>query len=126
MQCEICGKATANAKKVVIDGSEMLACAECASFGVEKQEQFAGQRIDFQEREFVKTGKFDLGLDFKKGFGKIIQQARQKQGLTIEELGKKIFEPASLLKRIESEHIKPSEKVISKLEKTLNINLKEK
>ena len=90
MQCEICGKAVADAKKIVIDGSEMLACEECAGFGVEKQERFAGQKIVFQEKELEKAGKFDLGFDFKKGFGKIIQHARQKQGLTLEELGKKI------------------------------------
>ncbi|HLD59010.1 MAG TPA: multiprotein-bridging factor 1 family protein [archaeon] len=123
MQCEICGENSRELKKVFIDGTEMLACMECARFGIEKKSPvFEGRR----ERIVLGSEEeFDLGLGILKGFGKKIMAARQKKGLTIEELGKKIFESASLLKRIESEHIKPSEKLAAKIEKELQVKLKE-
>lgn len=129
MLCEVCGKQAANAKKILLDGVEMLACEECASFGIEKEKPREAKKIffgDSEEREIAKAGSFDLGLDLKKNFGKIISSARQKQGLNLEELGKKIFEPVSLLKRIEAGHLKPSDALIKKLEKALEIKLKEK
>jgi uncharacterized protein (TIGR00270 family) len=125
MLCEVCGKESGCIKTILLDGIEMLACEECFSFGVEKEKPREAKKIDFEEKEIRKAGQFDLGLDLKKSFGKAISVARQKQGLTFEELGKKIFEPASLLRRIESESIKPSDKLISKLEKALKIQLKE-
>ncbi|MDD5148169.1 MAG: multiprotein-bridging factor 1 family protein [Candidatus ainarchaeum sp.] len=126
MQCEVCGKETGSAKKILLDGIEMLACKECARFGLEAEKPKPAGKIDFEEKEIEKAGSFDLALDLKKGFGRIISCARQKQGLTLEELGKKIFEPASLLKRTESEHLKPSDALIKKLEKALQVKLKEK
>lgn len=126
MLCEVCGRPSGNLKKILLEGIEMLACEECSSLGIEEAPPQKTRKIDFEEREIRKAGAFDLGLDLKKGFGKIISTARQKQGLTFEELGKKIFEPASLLHRIESETIKPSDKLISKLEKALQVKLTEK
>jgi putative transcription factor len=46
--------------------------------------------------------------------------------LSIEELAKKIGEKESLLRKIEKEEIRPSDKVIDKLERFLKIKLREK
>ena len=124
MLCEVCGQPAVSLKKILLDGIEMFACEECASLGIEKEQPREAKKIVFEEMEVKKT--FDLCLDLKKGYGRVISGARQKQGLNLEELGKKIFEPASLLKRIEAEHLKPSDALIKKLEKALQIKLKEK
>ena len=122
MQCEICGSNAGKGRRATIDGIEMVVCDACVSLGIEKKSpSFAPRQIE-SPQEKVSFEQEEL----KKRFGRIISIARQKKGLTFEELGKKIFEPASLLKRIESEHLVPSDKLVAKLEKALEIKLKEK
>ena len=52
-----------------------------------------------------------------------VRQAREKLGLTHEELGKKINEKVSVLKKIETRKIKPDDKLAAKLEHALRIKL---
>jgi len=147
MECEICGKETSTAKMVVVDGSSLIACKDCASFGKEKpvppganaiekaclgkeSPSSAGEtakrvpikRVFFQP----KREEFDLGLEIVPDFGKRVMQARQKKGLTTKELAMKLFEKESLLHRIENQAIKPSDSLIKKLEKELGLKLREK
>jgi putative transcription factor len=52
-----------------------------------------------------------------------VRQAREKMGLTHEELGKKINEKVSVLKKIETRKIKPDDRLAAKLEHALKIKL---
>jgi len=56
----------------------------------------------------------------------LIREARNQAGLSIEELARIVGEKSSYIRKIEKEEIRPSEKIISKLEKILRIKLTEK
>ena len=53
----------------------------------------------------------------------LIKSAREKKGLTREQLGFKIGERTVTISKIENGDLRPSDKVIEKLEKELNIKL---
>lgn len=134
MECEICGRQTSSAKMVVVDGSTLIACRECSSFGKETENASSRETASKSARQgpvkrvFLepKPEMFDLGLEIVPDFGKRVMQARQKAGLTAKELALKIFEKESLLHRVENQAIKPSDALIGKLEKELGIKLREK
>jgi len=52
-----------------------------------------------------------------------IREAREKLGLSHEELGKKINEKASVLSKLETGKMTPNNKLVSKLEHALKIKL---
>ena len=56
-------------------------------------------------------------------FGRRIREAREGLGLTPEQLGARIKEKATLLKKIEREDISPEDEVRKKLERELKIKL---
>ena len=56
-------------------------------------------------------------------FAKIIREARMKKGLTHEQLGLKMNEKATLLRKFETGTLKPDEILAKKLEKFLEIKL---
>ncbi|MBI4053068.1 MAG: TIGR00270 family protein [Candidatus Diapherotrites archaeon] len=142
MQCEICGKSFSTGKKVELDGTLMFACEDCAGFGKAKEDirpivrekprqnpnagrhGTAGQA--FAPAPKTLDTQFDFGLDLAPDFGRKIRHAREKQGMTIEELGLKAYVPASEIRRIESQSLKPNDLLIKKLESCLGISLKEK
>ncbi|MFA4906871.1 MAG: multiprotein-bridging factor 1 family protein [archaeon] len=125
MECELCGRPALNARRVRIEGIEMLACEECARLGrvilgSTEQKRFAPKKIFFPSGE----SRDETVLVDK--FGLKVQQARQKLGWTREETAKKLFEKESTLHRIELSEFKPSNVLLGKIEKLLAIDLKEK
>lgn len=131
MDCEICGGPAGKGKKILLDGTKLVACEKCASFGVEIKEEEAIARTEMHAsiaRQFspVAEKEFDLGLDIAPDFGKIVRKAREAKGLTVKELAIKIFERESLLHRIENQSIVPSDAIIKKLENELKVSLKQK
>lgn len=56
-------------------------------------------------------------------FGRKIREARMKKGFTHEQLGIKMREKASLLKKVETGALKPDELLAKKLERYLQIKL---
>jgi len=123
MECEICGKETKKIFIAEIEGIILRVCEECAKSGrilniVEK-----GNKI--KERQKPK-GKSEEEYELVENYGKLITEAREKMSLSIEELAKKIGEKESLIRKIEREEIRPSDKIIERLEKLLKIKLREK
>jgi putative transcription factor len=62
-------------------------------------------------------------LELIDNFGSHIRQAREKMGLTHEDLGRKISEKVSVLKKIESEKMTPTHQLAERLDHTLKIKL---
>jgi len=56
-------------------------------------------------------------------FPKVIRDARNKKGITHDQLGQKINEKVTLLKKVETGTIKPDEILSKKLENFLGIKL---
>lgn len=121
MQCEICGRKTDSPARIVVDGSHLEVCSACSTAG-ERDETPSPKRKAATPVE--SKSLLDLEEDFPPTFGNKIMQARQRKGLTIEDLGKLVFEKASHLHRIESQAVDPSPKLIAKLEKALEISLR--
>ncbi len=59
-------------------------------------------------------------------YGKVVKEAREKLGLTSEELGVKIKVKASLIRKVERHEIIPEDSVRIKLERMLDVKLTDK
>ena len=129
MECEICGKRTVAVKEIELDGNSLIVCTGCSTYGKEKEKvakPFGASLFVKNNEAYQGRKEFDLGLEISDDFGKRVRRAREKKGLSVKELAMKIFEKDSLIHRIENQEIKPSDKLIGKLEKQLGIELKSK
>ncbi len=61
--------------------------------------------------------------EFVDGYGEIIRKARERLGLTREELGALIQDKASVIKKIENEELKPTIELAKKIEKALKVKI---
>lgn len=130
MQCEICGAdIPGTPNRIVIDGSALDVCKSCARFGkAEDKWSPVPRRIVPVERSF--TGRRPQPRDYFRDlveivpeYGRVIREAREGLGQTIEELALAIKEKAALLKKIERQELIPEDDIRKKLEKELNIKL---
>jgi putative transcription factor len=137
MLCEMCGADKNKLVLVDVDGALLKVCQNCAKFGHEKQEArsiasstpaagaprgLAPKKAAYSVDVFNKMGDEEVVSDYPKR----IREARLSLNLTPEELGKKINEKHSVIGKLESGTILPSDELVKKLEKVLNITLKEK
>jgi len=133
--CEICGKLTQMLRVVLIEGSELNACPDCAKFGVERSPKpkktsepvhvsEALERRDkrAQTRDVLQDSAEELVPDYHIR----IRKSREKLLWTPEDLGKKINEKKSVILKLESGQMRPDDSLIRKLERMLNIRLKER
>jgi putative transcription factor len=67
--------------------------------------------------------KVDISLELVENFDAKIRQAREKLGLSHEELGKKINEKVSLLRKIETGKMTPDNRLATMLEHALKVKL---
>ncbi|MBK5114156.1 MAG: TIGR00270 family protein [Candidatus Heimdallarchaeota archaeon] len=58
-------------------------------------------------------------------YGEVIKQARKEQGLSLEQFAQMINEKASLIQKLEKSEFNPPESLIVKIERKLDISLKE-
>jgi putative transcription factor len=123
MECEICGKETKKIFLTEIEGVVVRVCEECSKGGKilniiseNNKLKIERQMPNYQDEEY----------ELIEDYGKVIEEARKKIGISLEELAKRIGEKESLVRKIEREEIRPSDKIIDKLEKFLKIRLREK
>lgn len=135
MLCEICGKQTQMLRVVKIEGSELNACPECAKFGIEKSprpkkttapvhisEALERREKRTQTRDVLQEAAEELVPDFHLR----IRRARERLMWTPEDLGKKINEKKSVILKLEGGQMRPDDLLVRKLERMLNIKLKER
>jgi putative transcription factor len=107
-------------------------CIECSKHGkiIYEEEVEARQRVpskpltpvSFVQRKPAKA-KVDTTQEIVEGYDQKIRQAREKLGLSHEELGKKINEKASVLSKLETGKMTPNNQLVTKLEHVLKIKL---
>ena len=134
MRCEVCGrKIIGTPIKAIIEGAKMIVCLDCSKLS---KIQWEIESIPSKPRT-TKTTKIPmLAISTKKqipqvtetlelidNFGSHIRQAREKMGLTHKDLGRKISEKVSVLKKIESGKMTPTHQLAERLEHTLKIKL---
>jgi putative transcription factor len=130
MQCELCGNECGEAgRKATIDNVEMLLCPSCMKHGKSiaqspgapthiQQSLLRRQRRIRQKDVYEKMDK-----EIISNLGSVIQDARVKKGLTREQLGFSIGERTVTISKIENDELRPSDKIVKKLEKALDITL---
>jgi putative transcription factor len=129
--CEMCGR-EAPLRPAIVEGTRMQVCPTCVKFGVEvagaktevtgrsKVTQAIEQRAArAQPRDVFQQMDKDLVEDF----GKRIREARQRKGLTQEELAQKLAERQSVLSKVEAGTQRPSDDLARRLERELGIQL---
>jgi len=128
MQCELCGM-ECYCKPAKIDGVKMMLCPNCIKHGqvVEyrpKNKAVSSKPISQRIRKpKVKDVYKDMDKELISNWNNIIKSSREKKGMTREQLGFKIGERTVTISKIENGDLRPSDKVVEKLEKELNIKL---
>lgn len=128
-ECERCGK-RAKLTLVKIDRAEMYVCPDCKRFGtpvVKKVESRPQQRPrpSMSQRPKKPDALTNREKDLADDYPRRIQRGREKLGLSREDLGRKINEKVSIISKLEHGQIHPSDALVKKLEKALNIRLME-
>jgi putative transcription factor len=128
--CELCGRQLIDGEKtVLIDGTVFSVCMSCSKRGkpyvaaqpIKKKpvDNSVHKKMINPLRKISMTDDIILNPEF----AKIIREARMKKGLTHEQLGLKMNEKATLLRKFETGTLKPDEIMAKKLEKFLEIKL---
>ena len=134
LQCDVCGREiVGKPHRVIIEGAKLTTCAQCAKLGsAEWKPEPKNLNLSFKteplHRLRLKTAKRksrDLREDITviENFGLIVRKARQRAGLSQEDLGRKIGEKVSVIRKIEGEKIIPHERLARKLEHALGVKL---
>jgi putative transcription factor len=128
MECELCGR-ECECKPAIVDNVRMMLCPGCMKYGksapiasvpVARGKTPILERI---RRPKEKDVYKDMTKEFVSNYNALIKGAREKKGLTREELGFRIGERTVTISKIENGDLKPSDKVAQKLEKELDIKL---
>jgi putative transcription factor len=132
--CEMCGR-EAPLRQAIVEGTRMALCPNCVKFGVEvagHATEVTGrsrilQSLDAREARSKPKDIFAQSeSEIVEDFGKRIRDARNRKGVTQEELARRLNERQSVLSRVEAGMQRPADDLARKLERELAITLYEK
>lgn len=120
MRCEVCGRPLRGEPLYrVIEGAKMMVCHECARFGREWRppptKARRRRRLDLLEEVEA--------LQPIEGYGELIRRSRERLGLTQEDLGMRLGEKASVIRKLEREELRPDKGLAEKLRRVLKIDI---
>ncbi|MCD6414305.1 MAG: TIGR00270 family protein [Candidatus Diapherotrites archaeon] len=116
MKCEICGEEVKHPRVISVEGSVLRVCEKCAKYGVLLRVGSPRHTRKYKARE-------QETLEVVDDYSKLVHDKREALGLTQEELGRRINEPESVISRLETGKMVPSEGISRKLEKALGLSL---
>jgi putative transcription factor len=134
LRCEVCGRKI-NGKPItaIIEGARLMVCVACSKHGRVCQEEpkpklilqrlkptTAQPRMQMPKPQ---TPTVDTSQELVENYHVKIRQAREELGLSHEDLGRRINEKVSLLRKIETGKMTPDNRLASLLERTLKIKL---
>lgn len=109
--------------KIMVDGSILEVCNSCANLGEEVKE-IPRNKLKPRPRMMTHTQKIDLEeMEIVPDYALTIKRAREKMGLSQDDLARRVNEKASVISLIESSKMKPSIFIGQKLERALKIDL---
>jgi putative transcription factor len=132
LRCEVCGrKIYGKSFRAIIEGAKLTVCTECSKHGTiiwEEPESPTTQKpraaMPMKTQRIEKPQRaVETAVELAEGFDVKIRQAREKLGLSHEELGKRLNEKVSVLRKIETGKMTPDNKLAAKLEHALKIKL---
>ena len=136
MICEMCGKEVPLTKTVVVEGSRLNVCPNCAKFGEDYRANQSGapisstvidQRLEKRERR-MRTKDIYSGTSSTEiidDYGGVIREAREAKGMDLEQFAASILEKKGTLSKVEANALVPDDKLIKKIEKALGNKLTE-
>jgi putative transcription factor len=132
--CEVCGrKITGKPYKAIIEKARLVVCGDCATLGSISWEWTPPRSVRpsaarglprRRPRAAAKSrSPQEPTVELVEDFGAAIRQAREARGLSHEDLGRKLNEKISVLKKLEGNKMTPDNKLVEKLEHALKIKL---
>lgn len=113
--CELCGsEITGTSYSIVVENVVMNVCRSCSKHG----KPHAAKKQKKPKEEF----KINLPR-VRNDYSKVIKDAREKLGLSYDEVGNKIEEVGSVVKLLEQGKFKPDPELAKKIEDSLGIEL---
>ncbi|MCL1979030.1 MAG: multiprotein bridging factor aMBF1 [Methanomassiliicoccaceae archaeon] len=131
----MCGKEVPVTKPMMVEGTKLNLCQNCARFGDEYKGSNASpgspvpksvieDRLQKRERRMQTRDIYtSTTRELKDDYGSVVRNAREAKGMDLDEFSKSIFERRGIIARIEANDLIPDDKMIAKLEKALNIVL---
>ena len=137
MICELCGADVPRLKTVAIDATVLSVCGDCARFGDEvsgpalrasTMPPVIAQRLEARQRRMTPKDVYEQGgeLELMEDFPRRIREAREARGWKQADLGAKVNERVSVIAKLESRAMVPTDAMIPKIERVLGIRLREK
>jgi len=132
VNCEVCGRhIVGKPYRAVIEGAKMVVCGSCVKLGSaywEERPQRPVKRTAKPLPRISVSGKkqppaLAEALELVDDFGLRVRRAREEMELSHEDLGRKIGEKVSVLRKIESGKMSPDLMLAEKLEHALKIKL---
>jgi len=134
LRCEVCGrKVHGKPYKVIIEGARLTVCDDCSKHGKVTWEEEPKPKAVIKPKgprpvlrtqvRIQQTTPLEAKVELVDDFDARIRQAREKLGISHEELGKNLNEKVSLLKKIETRKMIPDNTLATKLEHALKIKL---
>ncbi len=137
MRCEVCGhKIHSEPITAIIEGARLTVCVECSKHGkIVTQDEYVPQtrptskttaltpHVPVIVQKKKPEVKVQITQEIVEDFSTKIRQAREKLGLTHEDLGKRINEKSSVIAKLETGKMEPNNILATKLEHALKIKL---
>ena len=136
MRCEVCGhKIHTDPITAIIEGAKLTVCVECSKHGkIVTQDDYTPKakpttaakpsaHVPIMIRKKPDIPKVQITQEIVEDYSTKIRQAREKLGLTHEELGKRINEKSSVIGKLETGKMEPNNILATKLEHALKIKL---
>jgi putative transcription factor len=115
--------------KVEIDGATMVVCSGCARLGrplegpIVREAHPRPIQGGFRPVQAPPVAEASPSLEMDPDYNVKIRQAREKMGLSQEDLGRMLNEKLSVIRMVESKKLKPDAVLTRKLTHSLKVNL---
>lgn len=137
MRCEVCGhKIHSEPITAIIEGARLTVCVECSKHGkIVAQDDYTLKtkptgktttptvHVPIIVQKKKPEVKVQITQEIVEDFSTKIRQARERLGLTHEDLGKRINEKSSVIAKLETGKMEPNNVLATKLEHALKIKL---
>lgn len=119
-ECELCGKPISGAYVVSVEGVELRVCMGCAKGKrvVRRDAPRARAVTGFRKPEKAEVEVVD-------NYGSVMRKARESMKLPMKVLAEMINEKETLLTRVEQQRTLPTEQLVRKLQRVLNVKLEQ-
>ncbi len=134
--CEMCGTERERLRAVSVEGTRLMLCDRCSRFGEEiRPPPKTPQVVRSGAPQAIRPGaprrapdrsleqpEYDLAPDFPDR----LRRAREARGWKREELARRVNEKLSVLEKLEKGRMRPTDTLVAKLERILEIRLRER